>query len=171
MQQPKTRDPFAADGELHTALSTAAMEIASMREGEQRTWALRGLATLLIGAPDTFRASAVQQCPDLEDIEPIPDTHLNIDEQEIASRVTEAELQAIDGALIAGSVTSWRKVARVVGDALVMLNGQIPGLPLGLCVQRVEVLVQRGELLAQGNTQFMRLGEVRLPAGGTSAAL
>jgi hypothetical protein len=160
----------AVGGHLHTTLSAAVADLASMPPGEQRTWALRGLATLLMDKPESFKAAAVEQCPELVTAEPIPDTYLSIDEQEIAAGFTPADIQALDDALIAGAVASWRNVARIVGDALVTLQSQVPAPPLGICMKRFDALVQAGRLEARGNTQFMRLSEARLASNSTSAA-
>ena len=170
MEHPKEADAYAVGGQVHTALQRAVAEVASMPEGEQRLWALRGIASLLVGTPEAFKAAAVHECPELESVAPIPDTHLTIEEQAIASRLTPADLQAIDAALIAGTVSTWRKVARVVGDALVTLQDRLSDVPLGIYIQRVEALARNGELEVQGNTQFMRFSEAKLPTRGTSAA-
>ena len=161
---------YAVGGQLHTALSAAVADLASMPPGDRRTWALRGVATLLMDKPESFKAAAVQQCPELAVAEPIPDTHLSAGEQEIASSLAPADVQALDDALIAGAVVSWRNVSRIVGNAMVTLQGQVPALPLGICMLRFEALVQAGRLEARGNTRFMRLSEARLPTSGTSAA-
>lgn len=170
MEYPNEADAFQVGGHLHTALTLAVADIVSMPEGEQRTWALRGVASLLMGKPEPFKATAFEQCPELASAEPIPDTHLSAEEEEIASRLTLADIQALDSALIAGAVASWRNVARVVGDAMVTSQSQGSDLPLGVYMRRVEALVQDARLEAQGNTQFMRFSQVRLPTRGTSAA-
>jgi hypothetical protein len=50
------------------------------------------------------------------------------------------------------------------------MQGQLQPLPLGVYVRRIEALAKGGELEARGNIQFMRVGEVRLPGNGSSAA-
>lgn len=154
-----------------TALTAALVEIASMPEGDERTRNLRYIATLLVGKPEELRAAAIRQCTDLERAEPIPDTHLEGAELEIVSRLTASDLEVIDRTLVAGSTSSWRKVPRVIGGAMVDLNSQLPGIPIGFYAQRVAALVQRGALLAQGNLEFIRLSEVRLPAVGVTTTL
>lgn len=170
MNQKRAEELRVAQEQAHTALSAATAEIATMPEGEERSRNLRALATLLVGASEEVRASAVRQCPDLEGVKPVPDTLLDSSEQEFVTRLTQCDLIAIDNALIENTATSWRKVVRVIGAAMVTLDGQFSGIPLGLYVQRVGELVQSGELLAQGDIQFIRLGEVRLPAPGESTA-
>lgn len=160
-------DAFSGNGTLHAALEAAVAEVASLPPGEQRSWALRGLASLLLDTPEAFKAKVFKECPELASAEPIPDTYLSVGEQEVESRLTEAEIRELDRALIGGALTSWRKVARVVGDAMVTLQGQQQPLPLGVYVRRVEALSQSGRLEARGRIQFMRVGEVRLPGGGS----
>ena len=169
MEASNDSDPFVVDGQLHTALKVALDDIALMPQSEQRTLALRGIASMLMGTPETFKAASLEQCPELASVEPLPDTYLSAEEQETASSLTLAHMQALDSALVAGTVSTWRSVSRVVGDALVTLQGQLPALPLGICIRRVQGLVSEGRLEAQGNIQFMRLSEVRLPIDGPSA--
>ena len=170
MQNPNDAATFSTDGKLYAQLVAAVSEVTALPPGGQRTWALRGLASLLMGTPESFKASVIEQCPELASAEPIPDTYLSVEEQEAESRLTPTEIRALDSALIGGALTSWRKVARVVGDALVTMQGQLQPLPLGVYVRRIEALAKGGELEARGNIQFMRVGEVRLPGNGSSAA-
>ena len=170
MQNPTDAGAFSTDGQLYAQLEAAVSEVTAMPPGEQRTWALRGLASLLLGTPESFKAAVFENCPELASAEPIPDTYLSVEEQEAESRLTTAEIRALDSALIGGALASWRKVARVVGDAMVTLEGQFPPVPLGVYVRRIEALAKCGELEARGNIQFMRVGEVRLPVSGSSAA-
>jgi hypothetical protein len=163
-------DFYAVDGQLHTALKLAVAGAASIENDERRAWALRGIASLLVGTPETFKVAAFELCPELVNVEPIPDTHLNIEEHAIASRLTPSDMQLLDGALVAGADLSWRNIERVVGLAMVELQGQMPTLPLGIYVQRIAVLVQNGIIEAQGNTAFMRLSEVRLTTRSAGAA-
>jgi len=170
MEHPKESDAFSVGGELHTALLAGVAEIALMPEGEQRAWALRGVASMLIETPESFKAAAFELCPELAVAEPIPDTYLSAEERELAARLTLADMQEVDRALIAGAVGTWRKMARVVGHAMVTLQGQVPDLPLGVYMQRIEALVRDARLEAQGDIRFIRLCEVRLPSTGTRAA-
>ena len=170
MQTPSDAGAFSTEGKLCAQLTSAVAEAASMPEGEQRTWALRGLASLLVGSPETFRGALFEQFPELAAAEPIPDTYLVAEEQHAESRITPADFQALDSALIGGALTSWRKVARVIGDAMATLEGQLQPLPIGVYVRRVELLAKAGKLEAKRDIQFMRVGEVRLPGSASSAA-
>ena len=170
MQTPSDANAYSIDEKLYAQLASAALEAASLPEGEQKVWTLRGLASLLVGSPKTFRAALFKQFPELAAAEPIPDTYLVAEEQDTESRITSTDFEALDRALIAGALTSWRTVSRVIGDAIVALEGQLQPLPIGVYVRRVERLVKDGKLEAKGDIQFMRVGEVRLPGVPSSAA-
>ena len=77
----------------------------------------------------------------------------------------ESDLQ-IDGAILAVTVTSWRKIALVVALAQRMLGGNPPigDAGLDLIAKRIEALVQDGRLLAQGDIKNWRYSEVRKPS-------
>jgi hypothetical protein len=81
-----------------------------------------------------------------------------------------ADLQAIDAALLGDCAVSWRKVARVVGTAMRALQDSQPDIPAGYYAQRVALLVSAGRLESQGNLEYMRFSEVRLPLPARSAA-
>lgn len=168
--QKDAASAYLLGGPVHQALKAALDDVASMPLGESRTWALRGLASMLLDKPEALRLAAIEQCPELASATPIPDTYLSAEEVEIASRLTPNQLTAVDRALVAGSISTWRTIAWVVGDALVTLDAESLAPPLGVVIQRVQLLVQEGQLQARGNTDFMRLGEVRLPPGCTGAA-
>ena len=80
--------------------------------------------------------------------------------------LSEAELKSIDDAIIAGSSTQWRKVARVVATAMETVGSK--GIPDGFYAQRVYRLVVAGKLESQGKLGYMRFCEVRL--AGTETA-
>jgi len=170
MQTPSDASAYSIDGKLYAQLASAALEAASLPEGEQKAWTLRGLASLLVGTPETFRAALLKQFPELAAAKPIPDTYLVAEEQDTESRMTQADIEALDSALIGGAHTSWRTVSRVIGDAMVTLEDQLQPLPIGVFVRRVELLVKDGKLEARGDIQFMRVGELRLPGVPSSAA-
>ncbi len=143
---------------------SAAAAVAAMPNVEERAEGWRELATLLVGMPGQFRAMAYGSHPELQNAQPYPDTRLSSAEQEFISRLDQSDIEAIDQAIVGSAVTSWRKVSRVIGGAMVTLKAQLPSVPPGLYVRRIAVLVESGALLAQGNVDFMRLSEVRLSA-------
>lgn len=123
---------------------------------------MRALATLLVGSADTLRQQAFRICPALETAEPIPDAHLHPSELEIVARLEASDVEIIDRTLLASATPRWQPARRVVGDALITLNDQFPGVPLGFYSQRVAALVHGGELAARGDLAFMCLCELRL---------
>ena len=71
----------------------------------------------------------------------------------------------IDEAILSVTVTSWRKVALVIGVAQKTLGNNLPqgDTGLDLIAKRIEALVQDGRLLAQGDIKKWRYSEVRKP--------
>jgi len=66
-------------------------------------------------------------------------------QQEAVNRLTEADLHAIDAAIIANIVDNWRKVARVVGTTMNEFADQslYPGLGDVFYAQRIRLMVER----------------------------
>lgn len=94
---------------------------------------------------------------------PQPLPALTTEERAVVSGLTDQEIRAIDEALMAAALTRWRKVAMVV--ALAMDDPRhIASVPDTFYGQRVCKLVEDGRLEAQGNVEYMRFSEVRLPA-------
>lgn len=79
-------------------------------------------------------------------------------------RLTRLHQTRIDAALLSQTSSQWRKVARVVGMAMLKQPRRIPGVPDLYYAKRVRILVRRGVLQSQGNLNFMRYSEVRLAA-------
>jgi hypothetical protein len=164
MQKNRANKPFGTQlPAAENSFSAAAATVAAMPEVEERAEGWRQLSTLLVGMPDEFRATAYRSHPELQNARPYPDTDLSAAEQNLVSLLERSDLEAIDQALVANSVATWRTVARVIGGAMVTLEARLPSVPLGLYVGRIAVLVERGALLARGDIDFMRLSEVRLP--------
>jgi hypothetical protein len=163
MRNDRADEPFGTQMPApDTSFFAAAATIEAMSEVEDRAEGWRQLATLLVGMPDEFRATAYRRHPELENARPYADHHLSAAEQDLVSLLDESDLEAIDQALVDNSVASWRTVARVIGSSMVTLEARLPSVPLGLYVRRIAVLVERGALLAQGDIDFMRLSKVRL---------
>jgi len=79
------------------------------------------------------------------------------------SRLKQEDLWEIDRVLLAQSSTQWRKVVRIVGMTIGELSERFPNIPDIYYAQRVRRLVAVGELESQGNLEYMRFSEVRLP--------
>jgi hypothetical protein len=107
---------------------------------------------------------SVHQYP--EDYDPHGDNPpLTAAQQEAVSRLTEADLLAIDAATIANIVDNWRKVARVVGTTISEFADQslYPGLGDVFYAQRIRLMVEKGLVEAVGDLKRMGYSEVRLP--------
>ena len=133
-------------------------------EKEQRQ--LRGvLAQLMASVTVELQVPILREFPELDtnDEQPEPDPPLSPEEQQRVDQLSTAEVNAIDEALFEDACDQWRKVARIVGTTLGRLRDRIPGVPDLFYAQRVRHLVAAGRLESQGNLEFMRFSEVRLP--------
>jgi hypothetical protein len=93
----------------------------------------------------------------------VPDGPMTSEEQAIARALSQDLVDRIDAALLSQAKTRWRKVAMVVGLTMSETALRVPGLPDLFYAERVKALFARGDLLAQGNLDYMRYSEVRLP--------
>ena len=93
-----------------------------------------------------------------------PDPALTPEQALRVSRLKQADLWEMDRVLLAQSAPTWRKVAGVVAMAIGELSERIPNVPDVYYAQRLRRLVAVGELESQGNLEYMRYSEVRLPA-------
>ena len=82
-------------------------------------------------------------------------------EAERVARLPEGELALIDAALLSQVSSDWRKVARVVGMAMLSMPDRPSGVPDVFFSKRVALLVESGQLESQGNLRRMRFSEVR----------
>jgi hypothetical protein len=92
-----------------------------------------------------------------------PDPPLSPDEARVAASLSADFVAKVDAELLSRVSAKYRKVAMVVGSAMSNPAIRVPGLPDIYYAQRVKALVARGALLAEGNLDFMRYSEVRLP--------
>lgn len=169
MSQSSSHDLRTALELARDSLSAAAADIASMPEGKERSSQLRALATILVGGHEEFMVHAIRLCPDLERTAPIPDAQLHESELEACSRFKDYDIEVIDRTLVASSTSAWQQATRVIGNSLVTLNKEFPGVPLGFYAQRIAALVQSGRLQARGNIDFMRLCDLKLSDSGANA--
>jgi len=97
---------------------------------------------------------------------PQPDPDLTPEQRAVVARLTDAQLVAIDEALLSHARERPRKVAMMVGLAMTYgTPGRIEGVPDIYYAQRVAALVAMGKLEAFGNLAYMRFSEVCLSAG------
>jgi hypothetical protein len=98
--------------------------------------------------------------------EEIPEANppLSDEEQSLVAKLTEADLQVIDAAILANSSNRWLKVARVVVWTEEALKDRYQGLSYIFYAQRLIRLAERGRLESRGNLEYMRFSEVRILA-------
>jgi hypothetical protein len=95
--------------------------------------------------------------------DPLSDPPLTPEQSEKASSLTSAELEQIDSALLRQVSSDWRKIARVVGTAMMEHTERVRGVPDVFYAQRLRRMIQEGRLEAEGDVRAMGRGEVRLP--------
>ena len=93
-----------------------------------------------------------------------PDPPLTPEQAIHVSRLKQEDLWEIDRVLLAHSATTWQKLGRIVGMTIGELSERFPDIPDIYYAQRLRRLVAVGELESQGNLEYMRYSEVRLPA-------
>lgn len=98
------------------------------------------------------------------------DSELTPEQQRLVEALSSADVETIDLDLLAASSTHWRKVAFVVGTALLSLASRFPGISDVYLSQRIRALVRSGKLSSQGNLLSMRFSEVRLSDAVCSSA-
>ena len=155
----------AYEGALEV-LSEAESVLWNLPETPEREDYIRAHSGAVITILSKLRAPLVIQFRDLDTERPEgpPDTELDEDEQAIVAALTEEQVAVIDSRLMAECVTSWRKVARVAIPIVLEPPEGMAELPDGYLAQRVQVLVASGRLESQGNLDYMRFSEVRLPS-------
>jgi hypothetical protein len=94
----------------------------------------------------------------------IPDGPLTPQELQRVEELTSEELQKIDDAMMSHARQRWRKVALLVGSAMVDNRDTIKNVPDIFYAQRLRLLVEAGRLESQGDLNFMRFSEVKLPS-------
>lgn len=92
-----------------------------------------------------------------------PDEPMTTEEQVVADSLSPEMIQKIDAELLSHAQHRERKVAMIVGLAMMNPAVRVPGLPDIYYAQRIRALVASGKLLAEGNLEYMRYSEVRLP--------
>ncbi len=75
-----------------------------------------------------------------------------------------ADLERIDACLISYISDQYRKVALVIGQAMLELDGEYPALPDMLYASRIKHLAATGVIESVGNLKRIRFSEVRLPS-------
>jgi hypothetical protein len=92
-----------------------------------------------------------------------PDPPLSQEQTAVAASLSAELIGKIDAALLGHANKRNRKVAMLVGLTMMDNTLRAPGLPDLYYAQRVKELVRKGLLVAEGNLDYMRYSEVRLP--------
>jgi hypothetical protein len=94
---------------------------------------------------------------------PVPLDPLTAEQEAKIAQLTESDLNEIDDCILSNATTQWRKAAMVVALAMNALSDLFSDLPDSFYARRIQKLVAQGRLDSQGNLEFMRFSEVRLP--------
>ncbi|GCL62572.1 DUF3658 domain-containing protein [Pseudaquabacterium pictum] len=170
MPQEKSIDLQAALEHAKAALTASVADVMAATDPAERSGHLRALATMLVGSHEVLRSHAIALCPELEEVEPTSDHCLHESEQKAVAQLKNADIDTIDHELLTNTTCTWTKAIRVIGETLVSLDNRFSAVPLGFYAQRVAALISSGTLEARGNTEFMRLCEIRLSTVIESAA-
>lgn len=92
-----------------------------------------------------------------------PDGQMTLEEAIVAASLSPEMIERIDAGLMSFAIKRNRKVARLVGSVMMDKALRVSGLPDLFYRDRVKVLVAKGLLVAEGNLEYMRYSEVRLP--------
>jgi hypothetical protein len=94
---------------------------------------------------------------------PEPNPPLSPEEEEAAARLTAEDLDIIDATLLSIAGPHWQKLARLVVQTKETLESRYPVFSHSFYAMRVQVLDDQGRLESQGDLDYMRFSEVRLP--------
>ncbi len=91
------------------------------------------------------------------------DRPLMPEEEAQARLLTSADLKRIDECLLSNTSHQWAKVARVIGQTMLVLDREFAGLPDVFYSTRIKHLAESGAIEAAGNLNRMRYSEIRIP--------
>ena len=105
----------------------------------------------------------IVRCHAMADEVPEPNPPLSAEERSAAARLTSSDITFIHSAILSCALPRWQKVARVVIRTIEKLEPRYPEFSSAFYVQRVQILADQGKLESQGDLDYMRFSEVRLP--------
>lgn len=106
---------------------------------------------------------SIDEIFDMKSEIPFPNKPLTPEQEARVERLTTEEIDLIDSAMMADASVHWRKVARVVGTAMMANADRLGDVPDTYYALRLRKLVDEGRLISQGNLEYIRFSEVKLP--------
>ena len=94
---------------------------------------------------------------------PEPNPPLNREEELAAAKLKSEELALIDATVLSCVAARWQKLALVVVRAKEKLESNYPEFSPTFYAMRVQALDELGRVESQGDLDYMRFSEVRLP--------
>ena len=90
-----------------------------------------------------------------------PDPELSQEQISVVKNLTDIQVEEIDSLLLNSTSIHFKKVAMVVGSAMMEAKNKYQGVPDLYFAQRIRELVANGTLESQGFLANMRYSEVR----------
>lgn len=147
-------------------LDAALAELVSLRYKNIETHYRIGELGRAIGLIREFQEPLLAKYPELKPPPPWADESepcFTAAEKTAVSRLSETDIQHIDDALLSYANCHFQKVAKIVAAFMTestLHKAEIPDL---FYAMRIEALVGKQRLVHQGNLQYMRYCEVKLP--------
>lgn len=101
--------------------------------------------------------------PAAEILELVPDPEISKEERALIDSLSSESLENIDMQILSQAGNRWQKVAKIVGMTMIKAGKQFEGFSDLFYAERIKILVDKQKLEAQGNLNYMRFSEVRLP--------
>lgn len=93
----------------------------------------------------------------------LPDGPMTAEQEVVVATLSHEVIAGIDAGILANAKLHARKVGMIVGLTMMEPTLRVRGLPDLFYRDRVKALVEDGKLVAEGNLDYMRFSEVRLP--------
>jgi len=90
-----------------------------------------------------------------------PDPELSQEQVNVVKNLNEIQIEEIDSLLFSSTSGHFKKVAMVVGSAMLEAKNKYQGVPDLYFAQRIREMVANGTLESQGFLANMRYSEVR----------
>lgn len=138
------------------------LEATNKAQANAKTNALKqiGMAIGSIFYAGTFLPSDPRE---IAEVPGKPDPDLTPEQRSRVDQLTDDQIRIIDDSLMANASVQWRKMARVIGSAMTDNSELIQNVPDVFYAERLRKLVKDGKLESEGDLDYMRFSEVRLP--------